>query len=768
MPPSRAVVPTLRRNLSITLAVTALLVGLVAANATADHAGDANLPGSNFEIDVDANLVDDADYTPEDDDWATVTEIRAIDLATGQADNSYKGGVKEDTACPGETTGSIPNNKSDLLTFHVYEEPGDPGFLNLAWSRVSEPSGTTLMDFEFNQSTTPCTNGPNVVRTPGDLLIEYAIDQGGARADITGRFWNGSAWGNPIDLDTGTGCGGGPCATGTINQSPIAAAASDGIITSGSKQARTFGEAQIDLRLIFDDQSCTSFGSAMLKSRSSDSFTSQLKDFIAPVPIDLQNCGNVIIRKQTDPDEDPNTTEFGYTKDFATDPTTADTFVLTDDGVRDFGDAVLFGNDYTVTEDVLPAGWDFVDLDCSASTDVDYTIVDATVTFDIDSDDDVLDCTYTNVARGSITVVKRTENAVGTFDFTSTTLTPSTFALTTTATSTAGQDSATFGDLGPGTYDVAESGPPNGWELVSATCDDGSDPASIGLSAGEDVTCTFVNRASAALTVTKVTQDGAGSFDYVSTTLDPASFTLTTTAAGAAGSDSRDFTGIAPGAYDVAEDVPTGWDLVSATCDNGDDPAAITLGVGDDVECTFTNAPQEGAILVAKTRKHAADGPGDHPHAGVDFTVTGGELPAGGTVVTTDANGQACLDGLLLSQFAGDYTVTESLPTGYAADGALAKDVTVTTASACGDGDEATVSFGNTPLTDVTVSVDSQVDGGTSTVVSCWAGTDTSGPPDHTVTTDASSAGGDGSLDVGDLLPTDPEVTLTCQVTVDP
>jgi hypothetical protein len=31
-------------------------------------------------------------------------------------------------------------------------------------------------------------------------------------------------------------------------------------------------------------------------------------------------------------------------------------------------------------------------------------------------------------------------------------------------------------------------------------------------------------------------------------------------------------------------------------------------------------------------------------------------LPAGGTTVTTDANGEACLDGLVLSSFVGDYT----------------------------------------------------------------------------------------------------------------
>ena len=103
----------------------------------------------------------------------------------------------------------------------------------------------------------------------------------------------------------------------------------------------------------------------MLKSRSSTRFTSQLKDFIAPVAIDHQNCGNVIIHKQTDPDEDPNTTEFGYTKSFDTDPATPNTFTLTDDGVET-SDNVLFGTGYTVTEDVIPAGWEFVSVDCIA------------------------------------------------------------------------------------------------------------------------------------------------------------------------------------------------------------------------------------------------------------------------------------------------------------------------------------------------------------------------------------------------------------------
>ena len=53
--------------------------------------------------------------------------------------------------------------------------------------------------------------------------------------------------------------------------------------------------------------------------------------------------------------------------------------------------------------------------------------------------------------------------------------------------------------------------------------------------------------------------------------------------------------------------------------------------------CTFHDVREVGAIEIIKMRKHAADGLGvDHPHAGVEFVITGGELPVEGITVTTD------------------------------------------------------------------------------------------------------------------------------------
>jgi len=467
---------------SLLAAALAVLTALVlAAPASASHP-EASLPGSNFEIDVDANLRVD-DPAPSID-WANVAETRNDDAPTGRDDDSYSGGAKEDDTCPGTTTGSIPNNKSDLLTFGAFVEEGDPGFLHLFWTRVQEPSGTTLMDFELNQSSTDCGNGVNPVRTVGDLLIEYKLEQGGATATIVIREWTGSAWGPEQDL-TAIGA-----ATGTINNSPIPAAESDGLSSLNPLSPRTFGEASLNLDFILDPTTCESFGSAFIKSRASDSFTSQLKDFIAPVPVDIRNCGKVIIHKQTDPDG--ATATFGYLHNLQTDPPqTSNEFDLQDDGTQTF-DTVLFGTGYTVEEDDLPAGWDFAGIDCSASEGVtpSVDVFNRRVTFDIDDAADVAECTFFNRARGTIIVEKITDDGTGSFEFTSGTLTPSPFTLTTTAAGAAGKDARTFGDLAVGTYDVAET-VPAGWNLVSSSCDDGSDPAAIGLDAGETVTCTF-------------------------------------------------------------------------------------------------------------------------------------------------------------------------------------------------------------------------------------------------------------------------------------
>jgi Prealbumin-like fold domain len=174
--------------------------------------------------------------------------------------------------------------------------------------------------------------------------------------------------------------------------------------------------------------------------------------------------------------------------------------------------------------------------------------------------------------------------------------------------------------------------------------------------------------------------------------------------------------------------------------------ASFTLAAEDTIECTFFNTLQTGAIKISKDRKHAADGPGNHPHAGIDFTVDG-------ATVTTDANGEACVDGLAF----GTYTVTETVPAGYVSDDS-SQDVLVDNTATCEDAPYVgeSVSFHNTPLTDLDVTVDSQVPGGTSSTIDCTNEAD--------VTVASAGPGDDITASVDDLLPG----TYVCTVVIDP
>jgi hypothetical protein len=259
--------------------------------------------------------------------------------------------------------------------------------------------------------------------------------------------------------------------------------------------------------------------------------------------------------------------------------------------------------------------------------------------------------------------------------------------------------------------------------------------------------------------VTVPSPDPTDTTFHYSTTggLNPATFDLKN-------GQSRDYGGnVFAGSYSVTEADPSSdnFQLTNLDCsasitshgttittDLATRTASFALKPLDTVDCTYTNTLQTGAIQVTKTRKHAADGPGDHPHAGVTFTVNG-------VSKQTDANGVACFDGLTF----GTYVVHETVPAGYHVD-ANDKQVTVDNTAKCSDnpyGGE-TVSFHNTPLTDITASVNSHVDGGTASTITC---VDSNG---NTVASGSTDANGDGSATKTDLEPG----TYTCTLVIDP
>ena len=302
---------------------------------------------------------------------------------------------------------------------------------------------------------------------------------------------------------------------------------------------------------------------------------------------------------------------------------------------------------------------------------------------------------------GSITVVKVTEGGMGTFSFTSGTLSPSSFDLTTTGTGVAGEDSKTFSELAAGTYDVAEGALGANWALTSATCSDKSDPSEIDLDAGESVTCTFTNTYTpppqpGTIIIRKITEGSIGTFgfnlvEHSEGNLDN-TFNLTTTSQGVA--VEKVFEGMSTQSwYSVSEDLPlpTRWGLTSTSCVSSIEgrqpvPEEFALTDGESVTCTFTNTytpprtttttttppPAPGTITIVKITEGGAgtfsfsgtlgsfeltttqaDTPVSKVFAGLDpgiYGVAEGALAEGWSLTSATCSDGSSLDGIVLSE----------------------------------------------------------------------------------------------------------------------
>ena len=605
------------RFAALALAATAVAVPLLTSSAS------ANLPGSTFEGN-DGNLVVN---TAGNHDWTNAPN-RAIgtDLPTGTNDNSFGQGTKEDLTAVTVVTGSIPNNKADLGSFYTAHEQLVNGhiMLYLGWSRVNQ-NGTTNFDFEINQKAQPdltTIGAKTLVRTNGDILINYLF-QGQGTPTVNYRTWGGSAWNAPVDASA--------FSEAAINGVPVANIAGQ---LPDPLPAAQFGELAIDMTAagVFPPGVCEAFGSAYVKSRSSTSFSSEIKDFIAPVSINVANCATIVVKKVTVPSPDPTNTSFSFTSNFAN---------------------------------------------------------------------------------------------------------PLTFSL-------ANGGSKTTTGLQPGSgYTVSET-VPTGWISDGGVCDDGSPPSNINLSQGETVTCTFTNTGQGHLITKKVTDPtgSSQSFGFTTNAGPDASFNLTD-------GQSHDSGAVNAGTYNVAEGTePTNWapGTPASSCDNGNPVTAVVINPGQTVTCTFNNVLNLGTVKVSKT--HKVPGQGAQPEAGVTFAVQQGGSTVGSA--TTGANGVACISGLPF----GSYTVHETVPAGESPDG-QDKPVTVNTrdlSTDCSGAGTTPISFVNTPLTDLSVHVASEVAGGTSSTISCTNGGPSAGP------------GSDITASATGLAPG----TYVCTVVIDP
>ncbi len=270
-------------------------------------------------------------------------------------------------------------------------------------------------------------------------------------------------------------------------------------------------------------------------------------------------------------------------------------------------------------------------------------------------------CTFTNQKRGRIVVVKDA-TPDDPQDFTFTTgggLTPASFQLDDDANPTL-SNSQTITNVAVGSgYSVSET-VPAGWDLTSATCDDGSPVSNINVGPDETVTCTFNNRKRGQIVVVKDAQPN-----------DPQDFAFT------AGG------GLSPGELlarrrrqrhavqhpdlqqrrsrllllpqrDASRAAGTRHRPPAATAARC---RASTSGPGETVTCTFANA-KRGQIVVVKDAT---------PDDAQDFSFTaGGGLSPASFSLDDDANPTLSNTQTFSSVVPGaGYSITETVPSGW-------------------------------------------------------------------------------------------------------
>ncbi len=320
---------------------------------------------------------------------------------------------------------------------------------------------------------------------------------------------------------------------------------------------------------------------------------------------------NLIISKLTEPAG--SNSEFTFELNG---PALPQTFSLTNGKQKSF--TVLTDTSYQVRE-IVPSGWMQKSATCSNGNPI------TNIRLGIN---DIVHCQFVNVKLGTIIVRKVTEpadNFTTVFNFNAGGgLSPSTFALKN------GQ-SRSFGNLVPGnSYNLVESAT-NGWAQANVTCSDGSLPTKIDVSAGETVTCTFVNKQQGTLVIRKVTvpsPDRTGSSFAFTTdnTLPLNNFSLKN-------GESYTFNNLEPrSGYRMRELAAANWRLANGSCSNGTKTTNIRIDPGATVTCIFTNEGTLVALSLTKNDGGVTAEPGDTLVYKLNYRNDGTKTAAGTTI----------------------------------------------------------------------------------------------------------------------------------------
>ena len=224
------------------------------------------------------------------------TTFHLIDLFNTTADDVFVGGLKwTDNPNTWQWTDSKASSKTDInnVLLHIGTDANGHTWAIVAADRFST-SGDSYIDFEFLQSPLVLSNngyfssaGTNGGRTVNDLLLSLAFTSGGSVADFFAFRWLPSGSGFTYVDST---------AALPVGQVFVAANAASTAVPFGafgqtSYAANAFAEAAVDLTALLGNfDPCLSIGikTIMVKTKSSQSSTATIGDFINPIQYTLR------------------------------------------------------------------------------------------------------------------------------------------------------------------------------------------------------------------------------------------------------------------------------------------------------------------------------------------------------------------------------------------------------------------------------------------------------------------------------------------------
>jgi hypothetical protein len=193
--------------------------------------------------------------------------------------------------------GGVTPGKSNVLdAWSAYDVEGTTAFLYLAFTRASA-TGTTFLTFELNHDSRLWNNGRAMIpcRRTGDLLVTYEAQ--GNDVSVILQEWVS------LTNDPTTGCATTGRLQGVTGLTPnvdAQGAVNDASIVahlpgfySGTVPLERFGEAALNLTQILEDalgDHCFAFGSIWMHSRSSNSDSSNMEDYVGPREIAVRSC----------------------------------------------------------------------------------------------------------------------------------------------------------------------------------------------------------------------------------------------------------------------------------------------------------------------------------------------------------------------------------------------------------------------------------------------------------------------------------------------